>query len=639
MNATYSPDDNKLRLYSSSRLDAETYARVKAHGFKWAPKQGLFVAPMWTPEREELLVELCGEVGDEDTSLTERQEERAERFEGYQEKRKAEAEQAQESAHAISERFAGGQPILVGHHSERKARKDHERMDNQMRKTIQLWETSAYWRSRAAGAIRHAKYKELPAVRARRIKGIEADLRKAEKYIKEAELHIAMWTDPEKELTLERAQALSNLGHLYWESNYTHPSGYVGPVSIWDMLRTDREGEPEPRITPEQAREKVIKVKTNTIARQALWVNHYKNRLEYERAMLAEAGGLVSDQHKFEVGGQVLRRYGQWFIITKVNPQSVSVIGHFAGTIPFDEIKDYKPPKPGDAEKVKKATKIPPICNYPGEGFKHMTQAELKADKSRQWYDSPKTRIMNGNETYGIHRVQLTRGEQGSWRMVPAFITDMKRKDPPPPTGRELPAREATAPREPVVYQEDEDQKRIQALKQTQQALKDSPVIVGDQLFPTPLHLCVKMVQLAEIEPGHHVLEPSAGTGNILKSLPCVRPQGSVTAVEWLQAARKGLEPWADEVHTEDFLSMNGSLGTFDRILMNPPFKNREDIKHILHAKEHLAPGGRLVALCANGPRQQAQLKPLASHWEDLPAGSFKEAGTNVNVALLVIEN
>jgi hypothetical protein len=40
--ATYSPEDNKLRLYSTTRLDSETYARVKAAGFIWAPKQDLF---------------------------------------------------------------------------------------------------------------------------------------------------------------------------------------------------------------------------------------------------------------------------------------------------------------------------------------------------------------------------------------------------------------------------------------------------------------------------------------------------------------------------------------------------------------------------------------------------------------------
>ena len=39
--ATYSPDDNKLRLYASLRLDEETYSLINKAGFRWAPKQEL----------------------------------------------------------------------------------------------------------------------------------------------------------------------------------------------------------------------------------------------------------------------------------------------------------------------------------------------------------------------------------------------------------------------------------------------------------------------------------------------------------------------------------------------------------------------------------------------------------------------
>jgi len=85
--ATYSPEDNKLRLYSTTRLDSETYDRVKEAGFKWAPKQELFVAPMWTPTREDLCIELAGEIGDEDTTLVERAEAKAERLEDLSERR------------------------------------------------------------------------------------------------------------------------------------------------------------------------------------------------------------------------------------------------------------------------------------------------------------------------------------------------------------------------------------------------------------------------------------------------------------------------------------------------------------------------------------------------------------------------
>ena len=43
LTATYSPDDNKLRLSSATRLDRDVYDRVKAAGFSWAPKQDQFI--------------------------------------------------------------------------------------------------------------------------------------------------------------------------------------------------------------------------------------------------------------------------------------------------------------------------------------------------------------------------------------------------------------------------------------------------------------------------------------------------------------------------------------------------------------------------------------------------------------------
>jgi len=161
-NATYSPDDNKLRLYPSARLDAETYARVKAAGFRWAPKQDLFVAPAWTPEREDLLLSLAGEIEDEDKTLSDRADERAERFEEYREKRTDDAEQARAAVAQLADNIPLGQPILVGHHSEQRARKDAERIENGMRRAVRMWETAQYWQDRARGAIRHARYKERP---------------------------------------------------------------------------------------------------------------------------------------------------------------------------------------------------------------------------------------------------------------------------------------------------------------------------------------------------------------------------------------------------------------------------------------------------------------------------------------------
>jgi 16S rRNA G1207 methylase RsmC len=72
---------------------------------------------------------------------------------------------------------------------------------------------------------------------------------------------------------------------------------------------------------------------------------------------------------------------------------------------------------------------------------------------------------------------------------------------------------------------------------------------------------------------------------------------------------------------------------------MNPPFVNAQDVAHILHARTMLRPGGRMAAICADGPRQQTTLRPLVEAcggiWEELPAGTFE--GTNVRAVLLTL--
>lgn len=60
--ATYSPEDDKLRIYPAYRLPADEYASLKAAGYGWAPKQECFYA-VWTPHREETVLEFADESG------------------------------------------------------------------------------------------------------------------------------------------------------------------------------------------------------------------------------------------------------------------------------------------------------------------------------------------------------------------------------------------------------------------------------------------------------------------------------------------------------------------------------------------------------------------------------------------------
>jgi 16S rRNA G1207 methylase RsmC len=86
-----------------------------------------------------------------------------------------------------------------------------------------------------------------------------------------------------------------------------------------------------------------------------------------------------------------------------------------------------------------------------------------------------------------------------------------------------------------------------------------------------------------------------------------------------------------------DFLTCWGDDlgGPFQAVLMNPPFKQGLDIKHIFHAYEMLAPGGLLVGLCYDGARQGMTLRPLVDSWEQLPANTFKAEGTRAGVVLI----
>ena len=293
MTATYSPDDNKLRITSASRLDRATYDRVKEAGFRWAPKLEQFIAPMWTPLRADLCVELAGEMGDEDGSLIDRAEDRAERFEGYQESRADEAERASEHVRRIADGIPFGQPVLVGHHSERHARKAAERITNGMRKAVKAFETAEYWKHRAAAAIRHAKYKERADVRARRIKAIEADQRKQERVIAEAQTHLKAWQ--REGLTMEQALHVANFSHksrcfsLAEFPRDLPASQYEGQMGLWSALSNGV-------ITVEQAQAICLRNYPATIQWAKRWVDHFENRLAYERAMLADAGGTVADQ-------------------------------------------------------------------------------------------------------------------------------------------------------------------------------------------------------------------------------------------------------------------------------------------------------------------------------------------------------
>lgn len=190
---------------------------------------------------------------------------------------------------------------------------------------------------------------------------------------------------------------------------------------------------------------------------------------------------------------------------------------------------------------------------------------------------------------------------------------------------------------EAVGEEMDTERERFQRLASKESAPR---VVSAFNLFQTPEPIADRMATMLPLE--GRILEPSAGLGRLYRAIR-FRSSCHVTLVEMSAACcselyRETEDDSACRLVQGDFLECTAEgLGTFDGIVMNPPFKMGRDIKHIKHAVTLLNPGGRLVSLCAAGPRQRKHLQPLGE-WIDLPSGSFKSEGTRVDSAIVVID-
>lgn len=181
----------------------------------------------------------------------------------------------------------------------------------------------------------------------------------------------------------------------------------------------------------------------------------------------------------------------------------------------------------------------------------------------------------------------------------------------------------------------------------------------AEQFF-TPERVARRMAELAMIEDGTHVLEPSAGAGVLVKA--ALDLGGHVTAVELDERLIPGLREvgqqrhgWVRVCHA-DFMEWEPRdapagdfcdfTGPFDVVLMNPPFSLGQDMAHVTKALQLLRPGGLLMAIMSphwrwGTDRASAAFRELAhpsrAHWEPLPDGTFRESGTAVNTGILTL--
>ena len=151
------------------------------------------------------------------------------------------------------------------------------------------------------------------------------------------------------------------------------------------------------------------------------------------------------------------------------------------------------------------------------------------------------------------------------------------------------------------------------------------------QFYPTPPELAEIAVELAEIEPHHACLEPSAGQGGIADFMPKDRTM----CIEVSQLHCAVLKAKGYQVEQADFIQW-GYGRTFDRIIINPPFSAGRGIEHVKHAAKMLSVGGRLVAILPGSNKGKTLVEGMDHQWSEVYRNRFDDA--SVDIVILTIK-
>ena len=159
--------------------------------------------------------------------------------------------------------------------------------------------------------------------------------------------------------------------------------------------------------------------------------------------------------------------------------------------------------------------------------------------------------------------------------------------------------------------------------------------------YPTPEELVNRVQELAKIEEDDLVLEPSAGTGSLLKDISTA----NITCVELNEVLAEILKVKGYNVFNSAFEDFSSDI-KFDKIIMNPPFGKRLDAKHIVLAfNNYLRDGGTLVAIHSQGINNatdkaskefQELVKKYGILQENYNGNEFKNSGKGTNVATTI---
>lgn len=163
--------------------------------------------------------------------------------------------------------------------------------------------------------------------------------------------------------------------------------------------------------------------------------------------------------------------------------------------------------------------------------------------------------------------------------------------------------------------------------------------------YPTPGAVIDKMLALAELKSHHHVLEPSAGTGDLANAIALARVN-KIDCFELHPLLQKALNLQGFNVIGADFFASTPQP-IYDRIIANPPFSNNGVARHTIHAFQFLKPGGKLISLAHHYQLQPSHSDQQFFAWLKKHNARFLNCGqafrnsprsTNVNLQIILID-
>lgn len=297
--ATYSPEDDKVRLYVSGRLPAPLYDALLSVGFQHAPQQGWY-GQTWTPLREDIALELCDEIEDEDVTNEERALMRQARFATYADNAARRARAAAVAGAEIQKWIPLGQPILVGHHSEKRARRDLERIQHLAVKAADEFDRSTYWSDRSERVLAHAAHREGREAIMRRIKRLESELRKYVKSRMALEAASACWQAVTDQSSAIRAAQVHPITGYFPPEKYPW-SRYEWWQSYYSALMQG--------LDWQEARERVLEAYWRSIEWDNRYIEHLEGQISYWKALLQE-------KHSEDIDSQIEIKVGDWVRMT-----------------------------------------------------------------------------------------------------------------------------------------------------------------------------------------------------------------------------------------------------------------------------------------------------------------------------------